>query len=245
MRDDRTASIGVTARSATPTDPLAIIASTVHGAVLAVSLLGSGVGRPQQFASESSEVRTFTARRSPPNGSGGASASTAPDWDATSRESSSTHAPLDSAVVLAAALERSVQSRIVIDRATEAGASPAPDWDATSHDSSSTHASLDSGGFPSAVLEQEPETKIANWVVDRMIEVGFDNWVYPHESMSPWDERVFEWWRENRKLTIYLHRDRLDAQFVKSWGPDINNDMADGVLRPREFTALWSWLQTG
>lgn len=65
-------------------------------------------------------------------------------------------------------------------------------------------------------------------------------WVNPHVSASESGEVVFEWWRRDRKLTIYVAADRAD--FVRVGGPNIDADMFDGVLEGSQFVGLWLWL---
>lgn len=66
------------------------------------------------------------------------------------------------------------------------------------------------------------------------------NWVRPHVSASERGEIVLEWWRDNRKLSVYI--DDTAATFVRVWGPDMLREMDDGVLEPSKVLDLWAWL---
>ena len=66
--------------------------------------------------------------------------------------------------------------------------------------------------------------------------------VEPFIVMNDEGEIVFEWWREHRKLTLYIGD---SSRFVKSWGPDIFADMDDGELEGNGEDIpddLWRWI---
>lgn len=65
-------------------------------------------------------------------------------------------------------------------------------------------------------------------------------WVNPHVSASESGEVVLEWWKQDRKLTIYVAA--KGADFVRVGGPNIDSDMEDGVLEGAQFVGLWLWL---
>ncbi len=65
-------------------------------------------------------------------------------------------------------------------------------------------------------------------------------WQSPLISASEDGEIVFEWWNGIRKLTIYVGADQ--STFLKSWGPNIVDEMEDGVLTQTWDTSLWRWL---
>lgn len=79
----------------------------------------------------------------------------------------------------------------------------------------------------------------------QLLEDAFRNtsavgWQSPYISASEDGEIVFEWWNEARKLTIYVGAGQ--STFLKSWGPNIVEDMEDGVLTQTWDPALWAWL---
>lgn len=67
-------------------------------------------------------------------------------------------------------------------------------------------------------------------------------WSSPHMSSTADGEIAFEWWKGERKLTLYLS-DR-GSEYIKVWGPDIETEMDDGPLNHWSFVAAWLWLQS-
>lgn len=65
-------------------------------------------------------------------------------------------------------------------------------------------------------------------------------WRTPHISASEEGEAVFEWWRDDHKLTVYFGADK--AEFIQVWGTHIKNEMADGRLEATGILSLWKWL---
>jgi hypothetical protein len=65
-------------------------------------------------------------------------------------------------------------------------------------------------------------------------------WVDPHVSASEAGEVTFEWWKDSLKLTLYVGPTSI--QFIRVWGTDMENEMADGDLQGDMFEWLWSWL---
>lgn len=68
--------------------------------------------------------------------------------------------------------------------------------------------------------------------------------VLPHLVTSPDGEVVFEWWYDQRKVTLYVSDDSLF--FVKSWGADMSAEMEDGsVPTVSSVPELVAWLING
>jgi hypothetical protein len=68
-------------------------------------------------------------------------------------------------------------------------------------------------------------------------------WCDPAITASGDGEVVFEWWKDSKKLTIYIGNQ--SAEYVKVWGPDINTDMEDGPAdSPDMRDSLWKWLMS-
>jgi hypothetical protein len=66
-------------------------------------------------------------------------------------------------------------------------------------------------------------------------------WVSPHITPSDNGEIVFEWWKGDRKVTIYFSPEGVE--FIKVWGPRIDVDMESGALESSlAFQSIWSWL---
>jgi hypothetical protein len=66
-------------------------------------------------------------------------------------------------------------------------------------------------------------------------------WEPPHIGTNEEGAVAFEWWEDERKLTIYIGPS--DARFVSSWGPNIETEMVAGTLRPGGFSQQWTWLK--
>lgn len=80
-------------------------------------------------------------------------------------------------------------------------------------------------------LQQLRIVVIANkmWWCEPLVNLGIDS------------EIVFEWWHKNKKLAVYILGNT--AEYIKIWGPDIDNEMEDGLAAsPAELTHLWKWL---
>ena len=66
-------------------------------------------------------------------------------------------------------------------------------------------------------------------------------WTPPHISSSAFGEVVFEWWEDDRKLTLYF--DGIDVEYVRVAGPDVDRDMKDGAVRTiGHWVSFWQWL---
>src|SRR5579885_1287490 len=65
-------------------------------------------------------------------------------------------------------------------------------------------------------------------------------WKSPHLTASEKGEVVFEWWKDSKKLSVYLGD--LDAEYIKVWGPNIATEMSDGPLTDENIAELWTWL---
>ena len=71
-------------------------------------------------------------------------------------------------------------------------------------------------------------------------DTGLD-WVSPHNiSANEAGDVVFEWWKGDHKLTLYVAPET--ARFVRVWGANMEREMEDGPLDPRGFGAVWRWL---
>jgi hypothetical protein len=66
-------------------------------------------------------------------------------------------------------------------------------------------------------------------------------WRAPHISSSDAGEIVFEWWRAQRKVTLYFNN--RAPEYLKVWGPHIFDQMESGEIWSSDsFGALWLWL---
>jgi hypothetical protein len=66
-------------------------------------------------------------------------------------------------------------------------------------------------------------------------------WMHPHITISEDGEAVFEWWRAEKKITLYVSEQQIT--FIKVWGDNIETSMEDGNLRQAtDFNTVWNWL---
>lgn len=66
-------------------------------------------------------------------------------------------------------------------------------------------------------------------------------WRTPHMSVSESGEITFEWWRGERKITLYFGDHA--PEYVKVWGPHIFDQMEAGnMMSSDSFQPLWLWL---
>jgi hypothetical protein len=75
---------------------------------------------------------------------------------------------------------------------------------------------------------------------DKIVSSSLGGWKYPHVSPSESGEIAFEWWNGIRKLTVYAHPN--GTSYLKSWGPDMVNEMEEGELQETDILKLWAWL---
>lgn len=52
---------------------------------------------------------------------------------------------------------------------------------------------------------------------------------------------MYEWWHLHRTLTVYWSP--ASVQFVRAWGPDIDEEMETGEFaQAADFAGAWGWL---
>jgi hypothetical protein len=65
-------------------------------------------------------------------------------------------------------------------------------------------------------------------------------WSEPFISIQR-SELALEWWHGDRKITVYFSDTSID--FIKVWGPDVDNEMAEGTIETSDqLEDLWKWL---
>lgn len=82
-------------------------------------------------------------------------------------------------------------------------------------------------------------------IADRMVEQAEDcgcSWRDPFVSLDESGNIVFEWWNENKKVTLYVLPEA--SEFIKSWGTDIETEMMADELHGQEFQDIWRWLNS-
>jgi hypothetical protein len=81
-----------------------------------------------------------------------------------------------------------------------------------------------------------------NWVCQlyQEILISSQGWLNPNITASADGEVVLEWRQGAKRLTIYIGNQ--SAEYVKSWGPDMTTEMADGSAdSTRVRLSLWKW----
>jgi hypothetical protein len=77
---------------------------------------------------------------------------------------------------------------------------------------------------------------LPEWIVSAERAGG---WSLPHVAANEDGEVLFEWWRSDKKLTLFVRPDGID--YLRTWGPNVHSDMDDGVLSSDTFPSLWAW----
>lgn len=66
-------------------------------------------------------------------------------------------------------------------------------------------------------------------------------WHNPHVTADEYGDVVFEWWNEDKALTVYVSRG--EARYIKGWGLNIETDMENGeATSSATRRKLWAWL---
>lgn len=96
-------------------------------------------------------------------------------------------------------------------------------------------------GYDAAKPNLESVRHADKWIRTLYRDVTSGLWIEPNVVADAEGDIVFEWWHNSKKLTVYVSPDTVE--FIKVEGPDINNDMKDGVATSaRESRMLWHWL---
>jgi len=66
-------------------------------------------------------------------------------------------------------------------------------------------------------------------------------WHKPHVAADANGEVIFEWWNDDRGLTIDISNG--GATYLIAWGTNMETDMEDGeAMTPEDRRRLWDWL---
>lgn len=86
--------------------------------------------------------------------------------------------------------------------------------------------------------------KTATQLYRKLYSISLKNkwwWYDPLVNISGNNEIVLEWWNQSKKITIYVSNDLID--YIKVWGPDMDNEMEDGsISTDNNLTSLWQWI---
>jgi len=75
---------------------------------------------------------------------------------------------------------------------------------------------------------------------DRASKLG--GWRRPHISSTEAGEVVFEWWHNERNLTLYFSDD--GPEYIEVWGTNMDDEMVSGPLTNWTFANAWLRLQS-
>ncbi len=68
-----------------------------------------------------------------------------------------------------------------------------------------------------------------------------EEWLKPHVSIDEDGDVAFEWWKGDRKLTVYVSPET--AEYIKVERPAATSDLMDGRIETNEDRReLWHWL---
>lgn len=81
------------------------------------------------------------------------------------------------------------------------------------------------------------------WVQQMYSDVNLTTkqWQEPHVTASEDGDVLLEWWNGDKGLSIYISENSVS--YLKDWGPNIAEEMEDGVVASSEKQRqLWHWL---
>ncbi len=85
-------------------------------------------------------------------------------------------------------------------------------------------------------------TRAIRWIATLYSDTyQYDRWFRPFISSDENGDVVFEWWRDERKLTVFVTPTTVD--YIKVWGVNIFTEMEDGTLHTDATVRdVWQWL---
>ncbi len=94
------------------------------------------------------------------------------------------------------------------------------------------------GERPSLTTIRTAQTELI--ALARLAERERTRWIAPHISATPFGDIAFEWWSDNKQLSIYVSEG--EAEYIQTWKDGDSVRMVDGDAtseeKKREF---WSW----
>ncbi len=79
------------------------------------------------------------------------------------------------------------------------------------------------------------------WITRLYTDLSATLWVQPHVIADADGDVVFEWWKDHKKLTVYVSPETIE--YITVEGPDIASDMDDGTIETsQDSLMLWRWL---
>jgi hypothetical protein len=99
-------------------------------------------------------------------------------------------------------------------------------------------------GYGSLKPNQHAIYKASSLLGEMYRQINFAHlpWKSPHFSATENGDILLEWWDKNHKLSLYVGPRKSD--FIKVWGPDIENEMEEGRFIASNVIPLWDWLRS-
>jgi hypothetical protein len=80
-----------------------------------------------------------------------------------------------------------------------------------------------------------------SWITQLYVELSANLWIKPHVIADADGDVVFEWWKDHKKLTVYVSP--RTVEYVTVEGPDMASEMDDGTIETsQDSLMLWRWL---
>ncbi len=96
-------------------------------------------------------------------------------------------------------------------------------------------------GYDAAKPNHDSISHAYSWIVQLYRDLSAKLWIKPHVIADADGDIVFEWWNNQKKLTVYVSPETVE--YIKVEGPDIYSDMEDGIVEtPQDSRMLWHWL---
>jgi hypothetical protein len=68
-----------------------------------------------------------------------------------------------------------------------------------------------------------------------------ESWFAPLASVDEDGDVALEWWRDDRKLTLYISPNTVE--YIQVERPAVSSDLVDGIIEtPEDRRKLWRWL---
>jgi hypothetical protein len=80
-----------------------------------------------------------------------------------------------------------------------------------------------------------------SWINQLYTNLSATLWIRPHVIADADGDVVFEWWKDHKKLTVYVSP--TTVEYVTVEGPDVASEMEDGTIETsQDSLVLWHWL---
>lgn len=81
-----------------------------------------------------------------------------------------------------------------------------------------------------------------SWILDLYRNIRAELWIRPRVSSDEYGDVTFEWWKDQKKLTVYVSSDAVEYVTVQKVD-STSLEMDDGSIETsKKSNALWHWL---